>query len=138
MEKFKADGIYQDWRYLWNGMWCIIMTMTCVGYGDFYPSTHVGRIIAISAAILGNLLIALMVVSLTFTSQFSPQQLKAYELINQEVGVYELHKKSIDFIKAALRYRVFMKKSLKPLPATQHRLLNKYRIAAVSFSQHRK
>jgi hypothetical protein len=53
-------------------MWCIIITMTCVGYGDYYPSTHIGRIVAFSASLLGNLLMAVMVVSLTFTSEFSP------------------------------------------------------------------
>jgi voltage-gated potassium channel len=75
-----------DWRYLWNGMWCIIITMTGVGYGDLYPVTHIGRIIGVLAALLGNLLIAVMVVSLAFTSEFTPQQRKAYELVNFEVG----------------------------------------------------
>jgi voltage-gated potassium channel len=71
-----------NWKYLWNGMWNIIVTITMVGYGDFFPITHIGRVIGLIAAILGNLLIAVMVVSLTFTSEFSPQQRKAYELIN--------------------------------------------------------
>jgi hypothetical protein len=61
-----------DWRYLWNGMWNIIVIISLVGYGDLYPATHIGRVIGLSAAIMGNLLIAVMVVSLTFTSEFSP------------------------------------------------------------------
>jgi hypothetical protein len=63
-------------------MWNIIITMTLVGYGDLYPSTHIGRVIGLSAAILGVLLIGIMVVSLTFISEFTPQQRKAYEMIN--------------------------------------------------------
>jgi len=51
----------------------MIVIITMVGYGDLFPVTHIGRIIALTGAILGNLLIAVMVVSLTFTSEFSPQ-----------------------------------------------------------------
>jgi hypothetical protein len=75
------SSIDHDWRYLWNGMWNIIVIICLVGYGDLYPVTHLGRIIGLSAAIIGNLLIATMVVSLTFSSEFSPQQRKAYEMI---------------------------------------------------------
>jgi len=53
-------------------MWNIIVIITMVGYGDLYPATHIGRVIGLTGAILGNLLIAIMVVSLTFTSEFSP------------------------------------------------------------------
>lgn len=31
-----------------NALWCIIISMTCVGYGDFYPVTPIGRFIGIS------------------------------------------------------------------------------------------
>ena len=61
-----------DWTYLWNSMWCTIITMATVGYGDYYPETHIGRFIAILACIWGNFLISLMVVSLTISSEFSP------------------------------------------------------------------
>ncbi len=71
-------------------MWNMIVIITMVGYGDLYPATHIGRVIGLTGAVLGNLLIAIMVVSLTFTSEFSPQQRKAYELINQDLGQYEL------------------------------------------------
>ena len=73
LRPYQAKCIVEhDWKYLWNGMWNIIVIICLVGYGDLYPSTHIGRIIGLSAAIMGNLLIATMVVSLTFTSEFSP------------------------------------------------------------------
>ena len=61
-----------DWTNLWNAMWCTIITMATVGYGDYVPQTHVGRIIAVLACIWGNFLISLMVVSLTISSEFNP------------------------------------------------------------------
>jgi hypothetical protein len=39
--------------------------MTTVGYGDFFPKTHMGRVIGTIIAIWGVFLVSLFVVSLT-------------------------------------------------------------------------
>lgn len=63
-------------------MWCTIITMATVGFGDYYPETHLGRIIAIMSCIWGNFLISLMVVSLTISSEFTvPAHRKAFDQI---------------------------------------------------------
>jgi hypothetical protein len=62
----------QDWDYVWNGMWCMIITMTTVGYGDYYPTTHTGRFIGVLGCFWGTFLISLMVVSLTFSAELIP------------------------------------------------------------------
>ncbi len=36
-----------------EALWLIIMTILTVGYGDFYPASHGGRIIAVLAGIVG-------------------------------------------------------------------------------------
>lgn len=54
------------------------------------------------------------------------------------MGQYFLFRKAVHFIQAALRYRVYMKKNMKPKLRVQKRLLNEYRKAAVDFSRHRK
>lgn len=71
-----------DWTYLWNSMWCVIITMATVGYGDFVPKTTLGQVVAILACIWGNFLISLMVISLTVSSEFTvPAHRKAFENI---------------------------------------------------------
>ena len=62
----KVSG--KDWDYIWNGMWCIIITMATVGYGDFYPTTHLGRVVDVIACFWGTFLVSLMVLSLTITN----------------------------------------------------------------------
>ena len=39
-------------------MWCSIITLTGVGYGDIYPITVLGKIIAAATAILGGMMFA--------------------------------------------------------------------------------
>jgi len=79
-------------------MWCTIITMATVGYGDYYPETHIGRAIAVFACIWGNFLISLMVVSLTISSEFNPSQRKAYDNIMKEIGISEHRKKAMKVI----------------------------------------
>lgn len=50
--------------------------MTTVGFGEGYPSTHLGRFIGVMACIIGMLLVSLMVVSLTLSSEMTAEESK--------------------------------------------------------------
>jgi hypothetical protein len=63
-------------------MWLIIITMTTVGFGEGYPSTHLGRFIGVMACIIGMLLISLMVVTLTLSAELNPQEAKVKSRAN--------------------------------------------------------
>lgn len=124
--------------YMWNSMWGTVIAITLVAYGDFVPVTHLGRVIIITSVIIGNILLSLTVCSLSFIQEFSPQQRKAYELINSDVGLYNLNKKAVEFIRCAFKYRLYIKKNLKPHKKRVRELLMNYRKAAIDFSRHRK
>ena len=47
----------------YNGIYCVIITMTTVGYGDLPPCTFLGRFIAIVSCVWGSFLMALCVVT---------------------------------------------------------------------------
>ena len=51
------------WNSYFDAFWCVIITMMTVGYGDIYPNTVFGRIVAIIAAIWGTFLISLLILS---------------------------------------------------------------------------
>ena len=52
-----------------NTMWNIIITMTTVGYGDFFPRTDLGRLIIFLVCICGIFILSMMVVTLTNSIQ---------------------------------------------------------------------
>ena len=45
-----------------NSLWLIVLTITTVGYGDYFPHTPLGRLIILFVAIWGTLIISIMVV----------------------------------------------------------------------------
>lgn len=57
----------QDLNYFENSIWLIIITMTTVGYGDFYPRTFFGRLLDCFISIWGIFIISMMVVVLMST-----------------------------------------------------------------------
>jgi len=73
-----------DFNYLTNGWWLAIVTMTTVGYGDGYPSTHLGRLIMIITAVLSLVIISLYVVALTLGTMFTKEQTKAFFIIKKQ------------------------------------------------------
>lgn len=72
------EGKSTNLDQLTNAEWLIIITMTTVGYGDFYPNTHLGRFFCLLACISGMILISAMVVSFNMASEFSRDQSIAY------------------------------------------------------------
>ena len=73
----------QNWRYHWNALWCVFVSMTTVGYGDFYPKTHFGRVIIIVSCIVGVYFISMMMIFMTQKSLLSESEQKAYKLITR-------------------------------------------------------
>ena len=63
-----------------NSFWCAYITMTTVGYGDFYPATRLGRVTGIIASLIGSILQALAVIALFEILEFSKTEAISYKL----------------------------------------------------------
>ena len=70
----------QDFTYS-NSFWNAVVTMTTVGYGDFYPKTLFGRFIGIIICFWGVLIVSIFVVSLTNLLTLTPAEEKTYSLL---------------------------------------------------------
>jgi potassium intermediate/small conductance calcium-activated channel subfamily N protein 2 len=54
----------QDFNYFINPLWMCLVTMSTVGYGDFYPRTHMGRIVGVMVCLFGMIVASLLVIFL--------------------------------------------------------------------------
>jgi hypothetical protein len=56
-----SDGNPSQFQSIPDTMWCILVTMTTVGYGDMVPVTKAGKVVATLSFVFGIILIALPV-----------------------------------------------------------------------------
>ena len=61
-----------DFKTFWDGVWWAVVTVTTVGYGDVYPTTVGGRIVAIVLMLTGIGFLA--VLTATIASRFVKQE----------------------------------------------------------------
>lgn len=80
---FETDSIAQDYSYLWNSMWLILLTMTTAGFGDFYPKTHPGRFIAALSAYWGIFIFSIIIITLTNFSHLRPAQQRSFNFLKR-------------------------------------------------------
>jgi hypothetical protein len=116
--------VYEDFYYLesnrfdnlWNDLWYIIVTVTTsnyifkyliiVGFGDFVPTTIVGRIIGVFVCIVGVFLLSLLVVASINYTKLDNDEDKAYKDIevvctqNQHINFFK------NYFDAYIKYKV--------------------------------
>jgi len=63
---FLEHNVNDQFGTISDGLWWAFVTLTTVGYGDIYPMTTSGRIVAVFTMIFGIALYSLLVANLTF------------------------------------------------------------------------
>jgi len=108
---YASESTYNmNWKDFWNGLWCIIITMTTVGFGDFYPISILGRVIVVIACFWGTFLISMMVAALTFIVEFNSQEAISYEKIKCSNNEKEYGLQAVKLLQNCFRYFFLMKK----------------------------
>lgn len=59
-------------------MWNIIITLNTVGYGDYFPKSHCGRLIVLLTAFWGVFYTSLFIVACDKIFKFTDSEEKAY------------------------------------------------------------
>lgn len=73
----------ENFKNITTAMWNVIITLTTVGYGDYYPKTNFGRLIGIITAFWGVFFVSLFVVALTNTLDLGESELRAFILLRR-------------------------------------------------------
>ncbi len=108
-----------------NGIWNIIVAMTTVGYGDFFPKTHIGRFIVVVSIVIGTLLVSLTIVALNRLTSMENNEYQAYIILNRLSIRKKLEKVFMNNLKVRLQIYLLRKhKKIKAL--TQDKEYMKY------------
>ena len=74
-----------------QGLWWAIVTFATVGYGDIYPITPLGKILASAISLVGIGLIALPTAILSSSLMSLVAKRKAQNIVNEQQGNYCSH-----------------------------------------------
>jgi hypothetical protein len=66
---------------LLNSFWNVIITMTTVGFGDFYPKSVYGRLIGVLVCCWGVFIVSFFVVTLNNMLNFNANEDKSYNIL---------------------------------------------------------
>ena len=86
-------------------MWNVIITLTSVGYGDLFPKTFFGRIVAIIISFWGVFIVSFFVVTVTQMLNFSGSEEKSYQLLLRLHYKHELKKDACGVFQTAYKHR---------------------------------
>jgi potassium intermediate/small conductance calcium-activated channel subfamily N protein 2 len=102
----------QDFSYA-NSFWNVIVTMSTVGYGDFFPKTHFGRFVGVLICLWGVVVVSIFVVTVTNMLTFDPTEEKTYSLLQRLSYKAKLKKQATYVLAAAYKGRSILKKNSK-------------------------
>jgi voltage-gated potassium channel Kch len=70
--------IFSSFHNILAALWCAVVTLTTVGYGDVYPVTVLGKLLSGIISILGVILIALPsgIISSGFVKEYEDEKMK--------------------------------------------------------------
>ncbi|CAG9316137.1 unnamed protein product [Blepharisma stoltei] len=114
--------------YFWNSFWNISITEATVGYGEYVPLSHLGRIICVSSAIYGMFMYSLIIINVNEKVKLSDKELLLYKrmkykhkiarflapisarLIQKWWRLDALRKKGVPRLKEAIGFHVELKR----------------------------
>lgn len=87
-ERPYTDISLLDFQSYLNAVWCCAVTMSTIGYGDVFPSTNLGRAIAVLCSMWGVVTFSMILYALETNLYLSRPQNKAFtEIQRSKTGI---------------------------------------------------
>ena len=114
-EEPTEEGTYNDndYRKFENCIWNVMITMTTVGYGDYYPITLIGRLVNVFLSIAGTLLTSYMVVFLQNELVFTDNEDMAFNFREKSVLKEKFEQKAANYYSTGFKYIIAKKRYVK-------------------------
>ena len=114
-EEPTEEGEYNDndYRKFENCIWNVMITMTTVGYGDYYPITLIGRLVNVFLSIAGTLLTSYMVVFLQNELVFTDNEDMAFNFREKSVLKEKFEQKAANYYSTGFKYIIAKKRYVK-------------------------
>lgn len=125
----------QIFSNFYNCIWYTIITMTTVGFGDFYPDSFLGKLIGILASFVGVILMSISVITVSNLVNFDNQEYNTFIIFEKSKLDCTKQELSADimkkYISATILNKKFKNKNGDRVKDKKYDLLN-------AFNQYRK
>jgi voltage-gated potassium channel len=91
-------------------MWCVIVTLATVGYGDFFLKTLLGRLAATVICFWGTFIVSYFVVTVTNMLSFDPSEQKTYTLLQRLHYKEQLKIYAVNVLSSAFKHKTILSK----------------------------
>lgn len=81
--RYIPEKYFQDWTRIINGFWFMTTNILLLGYGDYYPTTLLGRIIAFCTCIWGIILEGILIKAIIEHLKMESKEEAAYNEVEQ-------------------------------------------------------
>jgi hypothetical protein len=112
-ERVLDEETQKNFSSFWNTIWCLIITMTTVGYGDYFPSSFLGRIVGIFACTCGIFLISMLIVTISNILELTTIEENVFKIIRRIKLNKEKDEIASKFVTKYLKHMVDSKKKKK-------------------------
>lgn len=98
-----------DLEFMSTAMWYTLITMTTVGYGDYFAQSHMGRFVGIITAFWGVFVVSLFVVSIQNILNYDSPEQKSYNLLKRLETKELMRLHAANMLRA--KYKIKMKRN---------------------------
>jgi len=93
--------INQSLDDFWNCVWLVVVSMTGIGFGEYYPQTPLGRLVSTAAFLWGALMASLLVMTVLRTTELSNSEVRVSNMIETTSGRSRLKQRAAFYLQAA-------------------------------------